>query len=310
VPITLSDRFRGCLVGLATGDAIGTTLEFRAPGTFTPITDMTGGGPFGLEAGQWTDDTSMALCLADSLLACRGFDPDDQMKRYVRWWQEGYRSSTGSCFDIGNTVRAALRRYLATGNPISGSSDEYSAGNGSLMRLAPVAMWFYRNPAEAIEWAARSSRTTHGAPAAVDACRYFAGLLVGAVRGRSRDEILSYRYRPNGDTWGEDELAPEILEVADGSFKDRMPPEIQGTGYVVKSLEAALWAFSRAKDFRDGCLRAANLGDDADTTAAIYGQIAGAYWGIGSIPAEWTERLVLIEEIVAIADELLRSALS
>ena len=180
-------RFLGCLLGLATGDALGTTLEFRSPGTFQPIEDMVGGGPFDLEPGQWTDDTSMALCSAESLLACGGFDPTDQLDRFVRWWREGHRSVTGRCFDIGNTVRKALSRYEETGEPYPGPTYEYSAGNGSLMRLAPVPMFFADRPREAMDTAARASRTTHGAPQAVDACRYFAGLLVGALQWRSKE---------------------------------------------------------------------------------------------------------------------------
>ena len=152
-------RFRGCLVGLAAGDALGTTLEFRPLGSFTPIGDMVGGGPFGLEPGQWTDDTSMALCLAASLIESEGFDPSDQMRRYVRWWREGDLSSTGRCFDIGNTTRYSLSRFVDTGEPYSGPIDPMSAGNGSLMRLAPVPMYFAADPCEAIVRSADSSRT-------------------------------------------------------------------------------------------------------------------------------------------------------
>ena len=104
----LRDRYHGALLGLAAGDALGTTLEFRSPGTFGPLTDMVGGGPFALAPGQWTDDTSMALCLGESLVRCHGFDPKDQMERYCRWWQDGYLSATGECFDIGMTVSRAL----------------------------------------------------------------------------------------------------------------------------------------------------------------------------------------------------------
>src|SRR5436190_917254 len=153
------DRHIGCLIGLAVGDALGTTLEFRPKGGFDPIDDMIGGGPFGLNPGEWTDDTSMALCLADSLLESSGFDAADQMRRYVRWWREGYRSSRpGQCFDIGNTVRAALERFERTGTAFAGSTDPNSAGNGSLMRLAPVPMFYSDDPAQAIARAAESSR--------------------------------------------------------------------------------------------------------------------------------------------------------
>ena len=118
--IPVLDRFRGALLGLAVGDAVGTTLEFKSPGSFKPIDDMVGGGPFDLAPGEWTDDTSMALCLATSLVEKREFDPCDQMERYVRWWKEGYMSANGRCFDIGNTVRSALVRFLSTSDPNAG----------------------------------------------------------------------------------------------------------------------------------------------------------------------------------------------
>src|SRR5438093_564143 len=208
------ERYRGCLLGLAVGDAVGTTLEFRSPGSFAPIDDMVGGGPFGLEPGQWTDDTSMALCLAECLLEHRVFDPADQLRRYVRWWREGHWRSTGRCFDIGNTVRAALARFERTGEPRSGSSDPRSAGNGSIMRLAPVPMFFASDLGKAIEMAAESSRTTHGAAAAIDACRYLAALIVGSLRGATKEELLSDRYTPVPGYWSSHPLAPEIQEIA------------------------------------------------------------------------------------------------
>ena len=298
------DRFRGCLLGLAAGDALGTTLEFETPGTFKEIDDMVGGGPFGLQPGQWTDDTSMALCLAVSLIETGGFDPMDQMQRYVRWRDEGYLSSTGRCFDIGNTIADALSSFVRTGEPFAGSSDPWSAGNGSLMRLAPVPMYFAGDAAEAIDRSADSSKTTHGAKEAVDACRYFAGLLVGALIGVDRETLLSASYSPVEGLWERSPLAEKIAEVADGSFRYREPPEIEGSGYVVKSMEAALWAFHRSRDLREGALLAVNLGDDADTTAAIYGQIAGAYYGAEGIPVEWRERLTMAQEITSVADRL------
>ena len=301
---TMQQRYQGCLLGLAAGDAVGTVVEFKKPGSFPPVTDMTGGGTWGLQPGQWTDDTSMALCLADSLIACGGFDAADQMSRYVRWWREGYLSSTGACFDIGNATRAALSRYWDTGEPFAGSTDPYSAGNGSLMRLAPAPLFFASDPELAIRMSGESSRTTHGATTCVDACRYFGGLLVGAVQGVDKATLLSPHYSPVDGLWERQPLCAEIDKVAAGSFKSKQPPEIVGSGYVVKSLEAALWAFYHSTDFRDGCLLAVNLGDDADTTAAIYGQIAGAYYGVDGIPAEWRERVAMGEFIAQLADGL------
>ncbi|WP_420623379.1 ADP-ribosylglycohydrolase family protein [Candidatus Poriferisodalis sp.] len=301
---TPRDRFRGCLLGLAAGDALGTTLEFKNPGSFEPIDDMVGGGPFRLMPGQWTDDTSMALCLATSLVEGDGFDPADQMQRYVRWWREGYLSCTGDCFDIGVTVSRALSRFVQHGGPYAGSSDPMSAGNGSLMRLAPVPMHYAGDAKEAISMAADSSRVTHQAREAVDAGRYFAGLLVGALQGADKQTLLTAGYCPVERLWERDPLAEKIALVAGGSFKDREPPNIKGTGYVVDALEAALWAFHRSDGFREGALLAVNLGDDADTTGAIYGQIAGAHYGAEAIPATWRAKLAMLEEITSLADRL------
>jgi ADP-ribosyl-[dinitrogen reductase] hydrolase len=304
--LLLRERYRGALLGLAVGDALGTTLEFKAPGTFKPMTDLVGGGPFALKPGQWTDDTSMALCLAESLIEKRGFDPKDQMDRYCRWWKKGYLSSTGSCFDIGITVKTALAHYLQSGEPFAGSTDPFTAGNGSLMRLAPVPFAFRRNVELAIHNAGESSRTTHAAPTTIDACRYFAGLLLGALEGRSKDELLSSFFYPAPDQqyWKLHPLSPEIAEIANGSFKQKQPPAIIGNGFVVRSLEAALWAFYRTDSFRDGALRAVNLGNDADTTGAIYGQLAGAFYGVNAIPGGWLERLTMREFIRERADAL------
>jgi len=274
------------------------------PGSFEPLEEMIGGGHFNTEAGQWTDDTSMALCLAESLIEKRGFDPLDQMERYLKWLREGHLSSTGYAFDIGGTVMRSLQDFEETCVPYCGPEDPMTAGNGSIMRLAPVPMFYANDPAKAIEMSAASSKTTHGAKAAVDACRYLGGLIVGALGGIDKDEILSDRYCPAAGTWNEEPLVREIDEVATGSYKDKEPPEIKGSGYVVRSLEAALWAFHRSNSFEEGCLLAVNLGDDADTTAAVYGQLAGAYYGLDAIPEGWRSKIALRDLIQSFADKL------
>lgn len=297
----LVDRYRGCLLGLAAGDAVGTTVEFRARGTFAPVTDMVGGGPFGLSAGEWTDDTSMALCLATSLLEKGGFDARDQMDRYCHWCDEGYLSSNGVCFDIGGTVGDALRRYPRTGDPMSGSTDPRSAGNGSLMRLAPVPMLYAADLDATLHHAAESSRTTHGTLECLDACRYFGLVLHRALHGAEKRAILA-------DAEPGLLSAPAIAAIAAGAYRQKGVDEIKGSGYVVKSLEAALWCFHTTDAFETAILRATNLGDDADTTAAICGQVAGAFYGESGIPAHWLERLAMADEIRELADGLLAAS--
>jgi ADP-ribosylglycohydrolase len=299
----LLDRYKGALLGLAAGDALGTTVEFNRRGTFPPMETILGGGPFRLAAGQWTDDTSMALCLAESLLE-NGFDADDQMRRYVRWWREGYWSSTGHCFDIGTTTRQALARFEQDGNPLAGSVAVDSAGNGSLMRLAPVPLRFAKNPALAVQHAAQSSRTTHGAADAVDACRYFACLIIGALRGVAKTQLLSPLYAPPGVDWNAEPLSPPIASIAFGSYKRKSEHEILSTGYVAHTLEAALWAFNQTDSFADGARSVVNLGDDADTAGAVYGQLAGAFYGVDGIPREWRDMLHAHDDIVRLAASL------
>ena len=302
--LTLRQRYRGCLLGLAAGDALGTTLEFSTPGDFEPLTDRVGGGPFNLEAGEWTDDTSMALCLAESLVEEQIFDPKDQMHRYLNWYRCGYLSPTGECFDIGSTVSASLRRFELNQDPFAGLTDSCYGGNGSLMRLAPVPLAFAGSPKEAIRLSGEMSRTTHAAPEPIDACRYYSGLIIAALAGVPKQEFLESRYRLPGDAWPLSVLSPNIDEIAAGSFKIRQPPDICGIGYVVKALEAALWAFWHTEDFESGALAAVNLGNDADTTGAIYGQLAGAYYGQDAIPERWRSRLAMRERIIALADGL------
>lgn len=308
-PSTLLDRYRGALIGLATGDALGMTLEFQAPGTFTPLHDLIGGGPFNLEAGEWTDDTSMALCLAESLIETGRFDPTDQMRRYLSWWRTGRLSSHGQCFDIGDTVRSALERFEVTGVAYAGSIDPNKAGNGSLMRVAPVALFFAQHSGEAVALAGESSMTTHGAPEARDACRLMAAFIVGALQGRPKEELLDGRFFDNF-VESVEVLSPRIADVAAGSFFRKQPPEIRGSSYVVESLEAALWAFAHSTSFREGALLAVNLGDDADTTGAIFGQLAGAYYGVAAIPSAWQERLAHREMIEGFATRLFARAIA
>jgi ADP-ribosyl-[dinitrogen reductase] hydrolase len=289
-------RYQGCLLGLAAGDAVGTTVEFKERGTFPPLTDMVGGGPFRLQAGQWTDDTSMALCLAHSLVEQQGFDGDDQMQRYNNWRVHGYMSSNGRCFDIGVTVSEALSQYLSSGNPFAGTNTPFAAGNGSLMRLAPVPMYFSPDLEQVIYFAGESSRTTHGAKECIDACRYFASLLHCAFTGMDKESLLSCSlYQPQ---------TRKIKAIMQLNYREKSIEQIKGSGYVVDCLEAALWCFAQTDSFADAILMAANLGDDADTTAAVCGQIAGAFYGVDAIPEQWRNKITQADDIIMLANRL------
>ena len=301
-------KHRGAFLGLAVGDALGAAVEFHPPGMFPPVTGYRAGGPHGLRGGEWTDDTSIALALADSLATC-GWDLHDQMRRYLRWRDEGEYSVIGRCFDIGVTTSYALQQFKRGVDPGSTADpDEYASGNGSLMRLAPAAIWLSSlYPDRLIELtrlAADASRTTHSSAQCLSACRYFAVVLCGLFAGEAREEVLAPDWGPLQRLREIEPLEPAIEEVAAGSFRRKSPPQIQGTGHVVRCLEAALWAFADANAFQGAVLRAVNLGHDADTTGAVCGQLAGAYWGEEGIPAAWREGLARRDLIDPILDRL------
>ncbi|NOQ94693.1 MAG: ADP-ribosylglycohydrolase family protein [Methylophaga sp.] len=296
--ITLNDRYQGCLLGLACGDAVGTTLEFKPRDRFKSITDMIGGGKFRLEAGQWTDDTSMALCLAESLIERQGFDAKDQMQRYWKWVNEGYYSCKPHAFGIGKTIINALLSFNKTGEAYSGSTSPTTAGNGSIMRLAPVVLYYYPDYEQSIYHAGESSKTTHGAEECVLACQLLASVIFNALAGKDKHTTL-FTHKLD------DEKYPEtISSLMRGDYCQKSRDEIKGSGYVIESLEAALWCFYSTDNFKDAILLAANLCDDADTTAAICGQVAGAYYGVKGIPQNWLDKLAMMDDIVDLSENI------
>lgn len=293
---TARDRAVGALLGLAIGDSIGTTLEFTRRDAGPIVTGLTGGGPFGLRPGEWTDDTSMALCLAESLLAGRGaFDGHDLMGRFRSWYRDGVNSVTGRCFDIGTITRAAIERYERTGRTAdSAPPDPKQAGNGTLMRLAPCVLLAAPDAVLASSLADAQSRVTHAAPVAHEACRLFASMLVEAIMGADRETVLRPRQHIGA-------LAP----IAAGVWKGKLRQEVVSSGYVVATLEASLWCVWQTSSFADAVLLAANLADDADTVAAVTGQLAGAIYGQSGIPTAWLAQLAWCDRIEELASRLI-----
>lgn len=290
----------GALLGLAIGDAMGAPVEFKQPDTFEPVAGFQSGGPHNLPAGYWTDDTSLALCSAISLIECGEFNALDHIQRFRRWFREGYQSSTGRCFDIGIQTRKAIQLYEATEEPFVGPESLNSAGNGALMRLAPLVIAYHDQPMRAMELAVEHARLTHSDPRCLDANRAWTWFMLRAFETRTKEEVLN----PRVALGALKRLHSEIEAVVRGSYRTANPPEIEGSGYVVKSMEAALWAFWNSGTFEEGLLMAVNLGGDADTTGAVYGQLAGAYYGVEGIPEEWAEQLYRSEMIAELARRL------
>ena len=302
------DRAIGALVGLAVGDALGTPLEFHERDTYEHLTDMVGGGPFDLKPGEWTDDTSMALCLGTSLLARYGFDSNDQLTRYANWMNHGYMSSTGVCFDIGTTTRIAIREFLQN-NTLEHNTHFMDAGNGSLMRLAPIPIFYNTKEmysdafVDLLRYAALSSTTTHANEVPVQSCVAFAIMLNRAIQGYDKIDIIDIMEDTDPEKFGiTNETVQNTINLSNILSKTR--DTIKSTGYVIDSLEAALWCFITTSSYKEAVLLAANLGDDADTVAAITGQLAGAYYGINGIPQEWVQRITHSEGIIDLAKNL------
>lgn len=293
------DRAVGCLIGLAVGDALGTTLEFSPRDSQPELTDMIGGGPFHLPVGCWTDDSAQALALADSLLINPDLDERDLMDRFVDWHANGTYSCTGDCFDVGMATAEALHRYKTTGNPIAGSSDPLKAGNGGSMRAAPVPILHHRNRTKMADVAARQSMTTHAAPEAVTGCVALCEVIADALEGMPLERVLRAR---TGD------FAGEVASVMAGSWRTRSRGQISSSGYIVHTLEAALWCVGTTDTFADAVLTAANLGDDADTTSSVAGMLAGAIYGASGIPQHWRHRLAWSEHIADIGLRLRQRA--
>jgi ADP-ribosylglycohydrolase len=230
----------------------------------------------------------MALALADSI-ASGNWDLNDQANGYLQWWKHGTYSVNGNCFDIGVTTRAALQCFSENGDArTSGDRSERASGNGSIMRLAPVPIYYFDLSPMEIEKLAKlageSSFPTHPSEQCVSACRYLALILAALINGEDRGIVLAPDWKPLEQLNRAQPLHPLVLDIAMGSYRHKQPPAIKGSGWVIQSLEAALWAFYNAANFRDAVLRAVNLGDDADTTGAVCGQLAGACWGESEIP--------------------------
>jgi len=291
----------GAFFGLIVGDALGAAVEFKTRDTFEKLTDMRAGGPHGLDAGYWTDDSSMALCLAESLTK-KSFNLKDQLQRYIKWYKEGYLSSTGNCFDIGNITANSLENYEKNGE--LPPARERAAGNGSLMRLAPVPIYYRNDFKEAVKYSGKSSLTTHNNQMAIDSCKYLGALIQQFIN--SRIKMNAFKIKVLKETALDLNLTNKVIESINGSF-EKNRDEIKSTGFVIHTLEASLWSFLNTDSFEQAVLLAANLGDDADTAAAVTGQLAGAYYGFNSIPEKWLNKLADYSLLKNIAEKLYNS---
>lgn len=299
------DRYRGSFIALAIGDALGAPIQFKTRDTYLHLVAYTQGGKFNSQKGEYTDDTAMALCLAQSLIDSNGFAAHSQLENYVKWLRDGYMSTRDKAFDIGFTVYQSVLNYMHTKETTTPLKQEEYSGNGSLMRLAPVVLYYADDIQKAVFYAGKSSLTTHSSPIAVDGCRYFAYILTQLLHGAHKFELFTPQEMEKMNHFFKKEpLHPEISKIANGSFLTKTREQISSSGYIVHTLEASLWAFYNGKSFKESLLKAVNLGDDADTVGAVTGQLCGAFYGFSQIDDDFLSKLYNKNLILELADKL------
>jgi len=294
--LAIRDRALGAFIGLAVGDALGAPVEFCRRDTFEPVTDMRAGGYFKLPVGAWTDDTAMALCLAESLVEHPELDLKDLLDRFCLWASKGANTSTGVCVGIGQNTLRVLGNYHRKGELLAPETRQKSDGNGALMRLSPVAVRHWQSPVEAKRTADLQSRTTHYSDISAAACEALALILCSLVSGDAWRKASKPDF---ADHWPE-----SIRAIAQEDWHKRHRDSIHSTGFVVHTLEAAMWAVDTTGSFATALLKAVNLGDDADSVGAVAGQLAGARYGLSGIPQNWLDVLVQHERIETLGREL------
>ena len=271
-------------MGLAIGDALGAPIQFKRRDSYEHVFGYTAGGTYQLDPGYWTDDTSMALCLAETLLEKGHYDPVDFGDRLVRWVDEGYNSSLPKCFDIGQTTLRAIGAYRRFGHEECGVTGEWAGGNGSIMRLAPVPIFYQEDDRLADEISVIQGILTHNHEVPNDGCRLLSAIILEGIRTGNKDAALSAVEALH--------VADKISHVKNRDYVEKDRDQIKSDGYVVSTLEAAMWSVWKTDNFKDALLLAVNLGDDADTVGAVAGQIAGAIYGLEGIPDDWISELV------------------
>ncbi|EDY20779.1 ADP-ribosylation/Crystallin J1 [Chthoniobacter flavus Ellin428] len=302
--ISVQDRIHGALWGALVGDALGVPVEFQSRQALreNPVTAMRGFGTHGQPSGTWSDDSSLLLCTVDSFTTCGKLNVHDLASRFVRWGVDGYCTPHGGIFDVGIATSEALSN-LQNGVPPeeAGRADEYSNGNGSLMRILPVALWFLgATPEELMVSAQRASTLTHRHPRSQMACALYCLLVRALVQrvppdkawSQAVDAFAAYYERP-----------PYIAErlhfrlIESGNLANQTERDIDSTGYVMHTLAAAVWCLLTSRSFEETVLKAVNLGGDTDTTGCVAGGLAGACYGMASIPPDWKSVLARHDDV-------------
>ncbi|AYB30923.1 ADP-ribosylglycohydrolase family protein [Chryseolinea soli] len=307
------ENITSCFLGLAIGDALGVPVEFKGRSYFSnqPVRGMLGYGTWNQPPGTWSDDSSLTFCLAESLVA--GYDLNDIGKKFVAWYSNGYWGAHHKLFDVGGTTRVALARIRDGEDPkFAGELDEDSNGNGSLMRIAPAPLYFCNETDEVLfERIKEISSVTHGHFRSVLSCFIFSKVMIELFKGEDKSSALQNAVEATKDFSHRSEFNVAELEkfdrVLSGKIQHVHANQISSSGYVLHTLEAALWCFLNTDSYRDAVLKAVNLGGDTDTTGCVAGALAGLYYGESSLPMEWTIALAREKDIIKLAGDFTES---
>ena len=301
---------KAALFGLAVGDALGVPVEFKSRQTIgvNPVTDMIGYGTYNLPAGTWSDDSSLAFCLAEALT--QGFDLQVIGQNFVKWKNENYWTPRGHVFDIGVATRQAISRLANGESPeLAGGFDETDNGNGSLMRILPLLFYLHDKPIdERYDITGKVSSITHGHIRAVIACFYYLEFAKQIFEGKDKFEIYRDLQTEISDHLISLAINPTEISKFDRLLKSDISKldeaEIQSSGYVLHTLEASIWCLLTTDNYKEAVLKAVNLGDDTDTTGAVTGGLAGLLYGFDNIPEAWLQQIAKYKDIEDLAKRL------
>ena len=299
----------GGLLGLCIGDALGVPVEFESRSSLkeNPVTDMIGYRTHNQPPGTWSDDSSLAFCLAESL--CNGLDLQDIAGRFVKWMFEGYWTPHGEVFDVGNTTHVAISRLKNGVHPLNaGPTDEFSNGNGSLMRILPLSFYLEKKDTEQqFEVAHQVSRLTHGHLRAQMACGIYIQMTINLLKGYAPKMAYEKMKSTVSEHYSKQPYASEFRHfrrIIESDIYELPEDAIKSSGYVIDTLEASLWCFLNNNTYEDSVLTAVNLGGDTDTLGAVTGGLAGIYYGYEGLPERWISKIARVEDIKKLGERL------
>jgi ADP-ribosylglycohydrolase len=301
------DSYAGALLGMAIGDALGSLVVYSPTSpdgaAVALVSDLVAGGPLDLPRGAWLADTVMTRCLAESLLACKMSNPEDQMQRYLAWQRDGKNASTGMPLNVPAEVGKALAQWQWSRKPIAGSHDPANRDAHALARTLAAVLYFASEPSRALLEAGEVARTTLQSPVVLDASRAYAVLLLDALSKIDKETLVSLKRSDNAQLLRRNRLKAPVSQVMDGWWRGPAPPA-RRTRDVLAVLSTALWAFEQTTNYRDGVLLAINSSANASSSGAVCGALAGAYYGLQAIPKEWRSAVLQSTELVDLAQRL------